>query len=269
MSAIKRILSMYNATDESHIFHTILGTILQNLQQVPEQSIADLAASCFTVPSSISRVVHSLGYRNFTEFKYDLGTQLKNYGFENRLYPRMATESTLATCSEYLFNIVETVQFFQCSFDLSQILHASALLAQASRIQLLYCGEGTANILPLQCELCMAHKQTDFFSRPAELKRKLSQLGPDCCTLIILESNNEDYGSIVTLLPLIYNAGAQLLLVISDVNPLFDQVHAYTIRYPRDMTLNSFLYCQICLNLLTIAFRDQFIDQASAGNPDD
>ncbi len=260
MSAINRMLSLYNSVEETHIFHVILSVILQNLQQVPNQSIEELAASCFTAPSSISRVVRSLGYRNFTEFKYALGAQLKNYGFENRLYP-IKQDSRQHPCEEYLQSAAETVAYFQNSVDIAQIQHASALLNQANSVHILYSGEGRANIHPLQCELFTAGKDVSFSSKPAALEAKLGEMGPGCLVLIVLESNNEDYGGVAALLPAIHNAGSRLLLIASDVNPLFDQVEAYTLRYPRDMTLNSFLYCYIYLNLLTIDFRDRYIDQ--------
>lgn len=263
MSVINRMLSLYNSVEESHIFHTILGVMLRDMKRLPDESIEALAADCFTAPSSVSRLIRSLGYRNFSEFKFALGSYLKNYGFENRLYPTdPVVKKSGQPGRDYLQNAVNTISFFQTSVEDEQIRGAAELLNAADQVYILYSGEGSANIHPLQCELFTAGKDVRFFSEPARMEEKLGDMGPHALAFLIMESSHDNYGAIELLLPQIHDTGAEILMIASDVSPLFVQVGATVLRYPRDLTLNSFLYCYIYLNLLTIWFRDEYIDKA-------
>ncbi len=266
MSVIYQMLSLYNSVAEDNIFHSILQNMFKDLRHLPEKSIEAVAADCFTSPSSISRLVKALGFRNFTEFKYALSNVIKTYGFENRLSPSELGAGA-RPAEGYLNAVNATVQFFLERFDTAQTDRVVSMILAHRTVYILYCGNGKANIHPLQCELVMSGRNAPYSSDPEFIRSHLSQMGPDDMLLLVLESSNDGYEAASHLLPVIHARGAGIAIVASSANPLFGSVDAATVLYPRDLTLNSFLYCYLILNLITVQFRHICIDLPGLQSP--
>ena len=68
-----------NTNNKDDIYYQLAKEMIENIDQIAQLKIEDLAELCFVSPSTVSRFCRKLGYRNFNSFKEQFEN---NYGFE-------------------------------------------------------------------------------------------------------------------------------------------------------------------------------------------
>lgn len=76
---IHSLLLIINATKEGDTYHDIARILLEHIDKLETMNITEMADLCFVSPSTFSRFVHELGYKNFNLFKANFH---ETYGFE-------------------------------------------------------------------------------------------------------------------------------------------------------------------------------------------
>ncbi len=66
------LMSYVNVSSSQDMYYTIAETILDNLDEIPNISINDLANMCYTSPATISRFCKDLNCKSFASFKKEL-----------------------------------------------------------------------------------------------------------------------------------------------------------------------------------------------------
>ena len=68
---VDKLNVIINSYDEQSTKYVISQFIINNIEKVPNMSINEIAQSCHTSKSQISKYIQSLGYVNMADFKDD------------------------------------------------------------------------------------------------------------------------------------------------------------------------------------------------------
>ena len=84
MDSIEKLVEYYNKSNEQNVFHDVVEHILMNLHKIKKVTIYDLADMCYSSPSTISRLVKKLEFKDYADFRSKISYQLENYRYMNR-----------------------------------------------------------------------------------------------------------------------------------------------------------------------------------------
>lgn len=81
-----QLLNYINTSQTEDVFYYAAKTILENLQEIPQLSITQVADMCFASTATISRLIRRLNYASFNEFKQDVIYSLDEMFHDNPLH---------------------------------------------------------------------------------------------------------------------------------------------------------------------------------------
>ena len=84
MDSIEKLVEYYNKSNEQNVYRDVVEQILVNLHKVKKSTIYDLAELCYSSPSTISRLVKKLEFKDYADFKSKITYSLENYRYLNR-----------------------------------------------------------------------------------------------------------------------------------------------------------------------------------------
>lgn len=258
MDIFESMISLYNQNPSGDMNRNILGVMFKHLYDIPKMTIENAAGLAYTSPSSISRLTRALGFRNFTEFKYELGRSLEGYGFRNQIFPLAELDKTDVKNS-YLKKVSNILSFFSQEADLSLIEKAAALIDSSKKISISSFGHILMNIHQLQIDLIVSGKETFYSIVPDEQMEDASTLDENCLAILVVESNHDAYRNLVALTQKLWERKVKIIAIISSNDPIIEQAASLILNYPRDMTASSFLYCYLYLNLITVEYRSAYM----------
>lgn len=153
MTFVEKMLVNYNCNfNINSTLHSTMRIILQNLEQVSKMTIDDLAQFCFTSPSTISRMVKTLGYKNYSSFQAALSDYLGGYRFHNMAIthgPHLELEDQL----EFLFDSeLELIQQVRQRLDVEQMKQLANQLHDSKYVAVFPYADFLMEIT-LQCDL--------------------------------------------------------------------------------------------------------------------
>lgn len=123
--------SIINSDNETETNKLIACYLIENLQEIENLSIYDLADGCFTSNSTISRFAKSLGANNFIEMKGNLSAY-KDYGLElsteSLEYLHFDKKNNAKILTNYIDNICDSLRVmedinFEEIKELNRIIH--------------------------------------------------------------------------------------------------------------------------------------------------
>ncbi|NLA52887.1 MAG: hypothetical protein GX858_00815, partial [Clostridiales bacterium] len=100
MSCLEMLFWFFNNLPHDDLYRNVVQNMLNNIREVDQLNIYELAEMCYTSPATISRLVKKLGYNNYSAFKTSLNDALVQYEFHNRHIPlqEMKNEADNALC---------------------------------------------------------------------------------------------------------------------------------------------------------------------------
>lgn len=78
MDSIEKLVEYYNKSNEQNVYHDVVEQILINLHKIKNATIYDMAEMCYSSPSTISRLVKKLEFKDYADFKSKIGYSLEN-----------------------------------------------------------------------------------------------------------------------------------------------------------------------------------------------
>ena len=153
MTAIENLLVNYNCNfDCNSTFHSITRIILQNLNQASRMTIDELAQFCFTSPSTISRVVKSLGYKNYSTFQSSLTDCLNEYRFHNVVIPHPSYYDLSEQINNLIDSELDLISQVKRELDIGLVQQVAACLRASEYVAVFPYAEMLME-LPLQSDL--------------------------------------------------------------------------------------------------------------------
>lgn len=256
MTAIENLLVNYNTKfDRNSTFYSITRIILQNLDKASRMSIDELALLCFTSPSTISRVVKSLGYKNYSSFQSSLSRCLSEYRFHNVVISAPSYFS-LSEQINFLFDSeLELIGQARRSLDISIVQEVAARLRAANYVAL-YPYVSVFMELSLQSDLMYSGVCCDII---ADMDAQLScakSLPSGAMSIIIAPDGPAGISHFATLLELSARNGNKTCVITSSTSARYMQYADYLFTFEGKHSICDQFAIQTIIGAIILAYRD-------------
>ncbi len=187
MTSLENLTIFYNATEQNSMYRSVLRLLLCNLQKIDQLNIYELSELCYTSPSTISRLVRKMGYKNYTHFQSEVASCVSRYDHHNRFI--LAFDMYSGDPLEKMLNSLEELyRDFKQSLDRSELDRIAEALHEASRV-VIYpygvimsenCLQSDLFMSGIPCDVCIGdNAQMEAASGMSEGELALV-LSPDC-----------------------------------------------------------------------------------------
>jgi len=261
MTGLETFISLYNELSAESIFKDVLKRILIHPNETSKMTIYDLADFCYTSPSTISRLVKRLGYKNYAIFQKELSDSISKYENHNRLIPVEQKTSNSDLSDIFLNTLVNMIDSVRENIpretisNLVEMLHKSKSVAIYSHI-------GSLADTILQSDLFVSGIVCDIFHKEVDMLAHTATLTAD--DFIIFIAPKRIFGDDTEdSLKAIHQTKAKICLITdsqyytgkkyADFNLIFDGI-----LYSIDMFL-----LQIILSLISLEYRKRFLDDVN------
>jgi len=176
--AFYNLINFINMTNIHDVYWGAAKKILQNIYQIPECTIVDVANMCYVSTATISRLCRKLNYESFAEFKNDVTMNLNFFNqdtkrllFDHQLPARETINEGKEIFRNHFDNIINNLQDTFDSIQYEDLMKIVDMIHDSNRI-------------------CFAG---NFFTQSVsmQLQIELSYLGKDCVAMYPLEQQKE------------------------------------------------------------------------------
>lgn len=202
--------------------------ILQNIYQIPECTITEVAEMCYVSTATISRLCRKLNYESFADFKNDVTMNLNYFNqdakrllFDHQLPERETIHEGKEVFRNHFQNIIHNLQ------DTFDSVRFEDLMAIVDKIH-------------DSRRICFAG---NFFTQSVsmQLQIALSYLGKDCIAMYPLEQQKEIYKSLgENDLVIVSSIAGGFFNDFPDAMRIITKTPAYSIVITQ---LDTFAYC--------------------------
>ena len=263
MTALENLLIHYNFLPEQSTNKGVLRHLLKYLGGIQSYTIYDLADLCFTSPATVSRLVKTLGYRNYSDFQTSIADCMQSYDYHNRFcetgepFVSMTPDRTVSDILAGLIREFERSVSPEIYMPLVEALHAadqvtmfpygSIFMENALQSDLVYSGT--------PCEIVLSdHNQEE---RAASLRKG------DLAIFMCPDAIN----AILPIRKSVRSArrgGAVIALITSSDSLSFLDPEDIVISCPGSRHMSDTFYTEMMLAAVDIAYRRKYIDKAGA-----
>ena len=187
MTSLENLTIFYNSTEQNSMYRSVLRLLLCNLQKIGELNIYELSDLCYTSPSTISRLVRKIGYKNFTHFQSEVSSCISKYDHHNRFIPSFDMYSG-DPLEKVLGSLEELYSDFKQALDREELDRIADALHGASRVVIFpygvimseNCLQSDLFMSGIPCDICIGDSaQLEAAAGMAEGELALL-LSPDC-----------------------------------------------------------------------------------------
>lgn len=93
MNVLQNLVELSNSMAYDSIYRNLAKTILENMDQLNNCTIYDLADLTNSSRTTLWRMIQKLGYSSFSDFRFALQSAAKQYTYYNRLLPSESCQS--------------------------------------------------------------------------------------------------------------------------------------------------------------------------------
>lgn len=183
-SAFYNLINYINTAKVDDVYSNAAKTILENINQIPELNIMDVAQMCFVSTATISRLCRKLNYDSFSDFKMDVTMNLHYFNhdamrmqFDHQL-PNLPIEgkSTKDLFVDHFENIIDNLRATYDSLQFDKLEQLVDLIYQSN-------------------EICFAG---NFFTQSVsmQLQIELSYLGKKCTGMYPIQGQKDVVSSL-------------------------------------------------------------------------
>lgn len=183
MNILHNLISTYDSTDSSDIYHSVIKYIIQHLDEVQNATIYDLAEQTATSRTTIWRLTQKLGYQSYSEFKHELVNTIQQFTYFNRFLPNEDTEDAPGLVREYFRHTHSGLDDLERAVDMAELNRVVDAIHAAQRICFYLYGRFFAE-LPFQTNLAVDGKTTEMVVRSSDLPAHAETLDDSCFVFI-------------------------------------------------------------------------------------
>lgn len=259
MTSLENLMIFYNSTEPNSMYRSVLRLLLCNLQKIGSLNIYELAELCYTSPSTISRLVRKIGYKNYTQFQSEASSCVSRYDHHNRfvqafdMYGGDPLEKMLGALEELYGEFKQALS----SPELERIAQA---LHEASRVVIFPYGvimsenylQSDLFMSGIPCDICIGDSAQREMALTMEAGETALLMSPDCIDAL---------GPVRLLHETIKKSGARLCTISSAPNRLLPHAEGdvYVTLKGRQSMLDTYIM-EVYLAALDIKYRSIYMD---------
>lgn len=174
--------------DLSNLEVQILNYFVENISQISDLSIKDIADKLFVSTASITRTTQKIGFAGYREFKFFINQNIENTKVSQ--YSRINQEHKIQNYSNIINDSIDNL--FK-HIDPNKIEDAARLIYQSNSIEVISVGGSISNSIDFSRKLLTLNKKSTARIDWDELYIITKNLNPDDLAIIIsLSGETED-----------------------------------------------------------------------------
>lgn len=254
-SALLRVVTLYNDTETSSIFHQISEAILTSLNSIEELTTDKLAERCYTSRTTINRYVRELGYPAYSSLRRDLAKNVRDRDYLFRVMPAAHSKDFPLVANDFLNTAIELLSSLQNDNTYSTIENAAAVIHEKKRICILSYDEKQAS--SFQANLFMAGKEVRQFNVDFDLSPVLDLLDQDSAIVFFFPDTPGQAG-LVDFLAASKQRNATNIVIASGLSYPIEKYSDYLISFNGTRTGMDTMLFKACLSLLHKCYRIRY-----------
>lgn len=232
---VNRLLVMLNEQNPETTYYYIAVTILEHITQIGNMNINEIAELCNTSKSTISKFIRTLGYEDFSNFKYAIEMEKNRYRRSNSYVHDVSGYLEDHTYEEYAKVLAKDVLVNVQNMDLEGIRHLAGDIFQYRHIAAFGLMFSETAAIDLQTKLGRLGKF--IMSNMDDLKQYqyVKTAGEDTLIIIFSESgtfmDRYEMSDPITGESIFSTTAAKLVMITANEKKVKDQRLSYIIRF--------------------------------------
>ena len=163
MNVLQNLTALYNRLPYDSTYREVAKGILENLTQMEEVTIYDIAEITNSSRTTVWRMVQKMGYKNFSDFRYALQSAVSQYNYYNRMLPIAECKSEEAILAAVSERTMEATTILQKCFTAETMREMVSEIQRAEKIHF-YMPFRLAMVEAFQQNLSMDGKETAYYT---------------------------------------------------------------------------------------------------------
>ena len=272
MTSLENILLYYNTLEFGSVPHTVLRHCLTHLHELPNMTIYQLAEACYTSPSTLSRLVKTLGFKNFSTFQHAIQDCVNRYYFHNRLVPPQPFgygfktdglgQSMVVPGDMYSFlkDIDRMVSFARKLADGDQFKRIAEMMHSASKVVIFPYGFFLYELF-LQSDLFLSQIACDIVNGDSHHLKAARDFSENSVALILSPECIDGYYTTEAVVREIKQRGGKICFVSASTRTPFLHLADIAVSFEGSRHGVDALFMEIFMGILTIQYRQMYLDE--------
>lgn len=229
-NAYYQLMNYIDMAQVQDVFYYAAKTILENLSQIPELSITQVAEMCYASTSTISRLIRRLNYSSYNDFKQDVMDTLREISggeplhFAHELMPESVQGSLKHLKDSFFEAIQENLQFTSEMISARDIMEIVRLIDEAQEV--IFLGFNFSQMISAQLRSTLAAYGRSSLAKTSEKLQLESLREAKKNDLIILTSITGNYFRFKPEAALLFKNSPATKVAITQNKELAEAFHA-------------------------------------------
>ncbi len=258
MDCIERLITYYNAGSEQNVFRDVVENILKNLHKVENATIYDLAEMCYASPSTISRLVKKLEFKDYGDFKSQMSYALKNYRYLNRNTESVPIVEDKDCINLYFECLMKHMQWLKDAMRYEDIRKISDAFHDADKV--LFYSAPAVDEERLQKSLLVSGKMTYLFNTIQLQKESLNQSLKDAVVFAIVPDLLE-MAPMLSIITTAKQEGAKVITLCSARQNYYTSFSDIQIAFDGTKTSMDTYMFRIIVNIIQYDYENRYLNR--------
>lgn len=258
MDSIEKLITYYNAGSEQNVFREVVEHILRNLHKLENATIYDLAEMCYASPSTISRLVKKLEFKDYGDFKSQMSYALKNYRYLNRNMESMPVVEDQDCMSQYFDCLLKHIESLRDHMKYEDIRKISDAFHDAD--QVMFYSAPSVDEERLQKSLLVSGKMTYLFNTIQTQKESLSKPMNDAVVFAIVPDLLE-MAPMLSILTTAKKEGAKVITLCSARQNYYTTISDIQIAFEGTKTSMDTYMFRIIVNIIQSDYENRYLNK--------
>ncbi|MCI8282787.1 MAG: MurR/RpiR family transcriptional regulator [Lachnospiraceae bacterium] len=183
MNVLQNLVELYNHLPQDSTYRNVCGGILSHMEEAAAGTIYDLAELTSASRTTIWRMLQKMGYRNFSDFHFELKQAVKQYPFYNRLILPKYFKNASDAKERLLSQMDYAKRMMEEQVDAAEMEEAAKELLLADKV-VFYSHYKLNGLLSLQQNLAMSGKETGYYGLFPEMIADSRNLTEDSIVIL-------------------------------------------------------------------------------------
>ena len=259
MDSIFRLLYYSEQFPKNTAMNYTMLTLCHHLEKVPELTIDEIAELCSTNPMMLSRIVRKLGYKNFAEFRLAAQDTVSQSRYLNRNIPMdfVDTDDPAESFLQYMERIISMLRSDEVT---SQIQAVCQALHTAKKIHFYGPPFFSIYMIMLLHDLISDGKDIHPYTSKESILLDMDSISEDSLVFVAPNDLTIDLSFTRKIMEDVEQKRGCLVLHTETGDPLLGFTKGPNLTYPGDHTVATTMASSFVLNMLTMTYRNQFLD---------
>lgn len=259
MDAIFRLLYYSEQFPKNTAMNHTMLTLCHHLEEVPDLAIDEIAELCSTNPMMLSRIARKLGYQNFSEFRLAVQDTISRSRYLNRNIPMDFVDGNDPAKSflDYMERMISQLRSEDMAAQIEMICD---VMHKAKKIHFYGPPYFSIYMVMLLHDLISDGKKIYPYTSKESILLDLESISGD--SLVFVVPNDLTVGVAFTqkIMEEVERKRGCLVLHTEVGDPLLAFAKGPNLTYPGDHTAATTLSSAFVLNMLTMTYRNRFLD---------